>query len=255
MPLWVPLTYPLVGPVNLGNSAPSFGFSNNGGAGLNYNTIANVGAVFSLVAGGSPKQVFVASTAEIQFGSGAIISFSSNSLAGNGASDLALARTAAGVMQVNSGTVGTLRWLTDAGRARVSTQFDKTDATLANVTGLSVALLSGRTYSFMAVLYTAEDATGGEKFAIAYSSTTSALRYQALANNAATGAIIAGGTATVSGTAVGASAAGETAATCTLTGTLTTTGAGNLTVQFAQNTANGTSSVLTGSFMLVWDIP
>jgi hypothetical protein len=38
-------------------------------------------------------------------------------------------------------------------------------------------------------------------------------------------------------------------------GLITVKAGGTLTVQFAQQSANGTSSVLAGSNMLVWDMP
>src|SRR5689334_3769011 len=46
--------------------------------------------------------------------------------------------------------------------SHVSTQFDKTtDATLANITGLSATLTAGKRYSFDVLLYTTSASAGG----------------------------------------------------------------------------------------------
>jgi hypothetical protein len=147
-------------------------------------------------------------------------------------------------------TNGFLRW---AGRARVSTQFDKTsDTTLANVTGLSVNLAAGTTYSFRAVLYVSANASGGAKVAVSGTATLGSLRYRGKALSGTT--LSATGQATALGTAV----AGATAAvdTIEIDGTITTNAAGTLTIQFAQNASFGTaSSVLVGSHLIVHEMP
>ena len=146
--------------------------------------------------------------------------------------------------------------LTHGGSKRVTTQFDKTDATLANVTGLSVNVKAPATtvqvsgaYHFRAYLYVAPAAAGGEKFAIAGTATATSIKYQVSCVNASTTAIIpfTGAYQTALAGAVGEHASGVTAMTCTIEGDLVVNAAGTLTVQFAQNTASGTSSVLTNS--------
>ena len=148
----------------------------------------------------------------------------------------------------------TTHWLNWNGEARVSTQFDKTsDTTLANVTGLSINVVAGRTYSFKAVLYTTSNVAGGVKAAIGGTATATAIRYEAVTLD---NAIVAAQTrATALGTTVGAVTA-VTAAMIVITGTITVNAAGTLTVQFAQNASNATaSSVLTGSAFIADDVP
>jgi hypothetical protein len=139
------------------------------------------------------------------------------------------------------------------GTVRVATQFDKTsDATLANVTGLSVNVEASRTYRFKARLYTTSNSSGGVKAAIGGTATATAIIYEAITHNGA--AVSAQTRATSLGTAVGGVTA-VTAALIEIEGTITVNAAGTLTVQFAQNASNGTaSSVLVGSYFEVWEI-
>jgi glycerol-3-phosphate dehydrogenase len=139
------------------------------------------------------------------------------------------------------------------GTVRVATQFDKTsDATLANVTGLSVNVEASRTYRFKARLYTTSNSSGGVKAAIGGTATATAIIYEAITHNGA--AVSAQTRATSLGTAVGGVTA-VTAALIEIEGTIAVNAAGTLTVQFAQNASNGTaSSVLVGSYFEVWEI-
>lgn len=138
----------------------------------------------------------------------------------------------------------------------VSTQFDKTsDTTLANITGLSVSVAAGKKYRFEAVLYTTSNVAGGVKFAIGGTATATAVIYEAVVWQ--TGQDVATGTqrATALATAVGDVTA-VTTAYIRITGTITVSAAGTLTVQFAQNASNGSaSSVLVGSTFTVNEIP
>lgn len=143
--------------------------------------------------------------------------------------------------------------LLDLSPKRVSGQFDKVDATLAPVPGLSVDVIAGHSYSFEACLFVDADATGGSKFAIAGSCTASAVIYEiALIDDA--GVVF---TITSRQTALGGSAgqAGTTAGFCRIKGLVSVSASGTLLVQFAQNAANGTSSVLVGSDFIVKDNP
>jgi hypothetical protein len=138
-------------------------------------------------------------------------------------------------------------------QARVSTQFDVTsNNTLANVTGLSVSLIAGRTYSLRAILYVTSNASGGAKVAVSGTATATAIRYRAKTFTSTT--LSTHDQATTLGTAVGASTSAVTA--IEIDGTITVNAAGTLTIQFAQNASFGTaSSVLVGSHMVVCDIP
>lgn len=135
-------------------------------------------------------------------------------------------------------------------QSRVSTQFDKTNTTLANITGLTANVAAGATYRFEAILYTTSDVAGGVKVAIAGTSTATSVIYEALVTDAG---LITQGRSTAMGTAVG-SVTAVTAACIKITGTITVNAAGTLTVQFAENAATGTSSVLVGSTFVVTQI-
>jgi hypothetical protein len=141
-------------------------------------------------------------------------------------------------------------FLGSAGFVRVSTQFDKTtDTALANVTGLSVTLTAGATYQFRAVLFITADAVGGQKYAMAGTCTATAIIYEVFTVSNPTNAIVISSKQTALAGSVGQ--AGSTDDFTTIEGLITVNAAGTLTVQFAQNASNGTSSVLVGSHMLV----
>lgn len=140
------------------------------------------------------------------------------------------------------------------GNLFTSAQFDKTDTTLANVTGLVTPenLTAGKTYAFEALLFVDADVTGGSKYAIAGTATATAIKYEIVLIADATNLM----TITSRQTALAGSAgqAGTTAGVCRISGTITVNAAGTLAVQFAQNAANGTSSVLTMSHFRVWQL-
>lgn len=137
--------------------------------------------------------------------------------------------------------------------SRVSTQFDKSgNTTLADVTGLSVTVVAGRTYSFVATLYIDADAAGGEKVAIGGTATATSIIYQINSIEDATGAsAIASRKTALAGSST---ASGSTGYFTKIEGTITVNAGGTLTVQFAQKTSTGTSSVLVGSTFVARDI-
>lgn len=145
-------------------------------------------------------------------------------------------------------------WFKPLGFTRVSSQFDKTNnSTLGNVTGLSVALLSGRAYHFKAHLFVDANVTAGYKAAVAYSGSVSSIIYNIDSVCNATGLFDITSRQTSSGGSAGQ--VGCTAAEVKIEGNIVTSATGNLTVQFAQNTATAatTSSVLVGSTFNVED--
>lgn len=124
--------------------------------------------------------------------------------------------------------------------------FDSTSTTLAAVTGLTVNATAAKRYRFWAVLFVTADATGGHKYAVAGTATATAVVYQVNSINNATNAFRINSRQT----ALGGAGVGEAVGTAYFTridGFITVNAAGTLLVQFAQNTATGTSSVLTGS--------
>jgi len=137
------------------------------------------------------------------------------------------------------------------GKKRTTSAFNKTsDTALANVPGLSVMLVAGRTYKFEAVLYCTSNAGGGVKFSMGGTATATAVIFEALTMQGS----ITQGRSTVLGSPVG----GVTAVTQSLTvmrGTITVNAGGTLAVQFAQNASHASaSSVLAGSTLVVDDV-
>jgi len=131
------------------------------------------------------------------------------------------------------------------GSLPVVTQVDATTTTFGNV--LQVPLTTGRTYDFEAVMHVTATAGGGSKFRLNATGglTASVIRYDSLLLDMTTSAY----TNTTRSTAFDAVAtqAGSTACLWIIKGSLTTTGSGSLNLQFAQQAASGTSSVLVGS--------
>lgn len=128
---------------------------------------------------------------------------------------------------------------------RVSTQVDKTDANLVNITGLSVNLITGSTYRFRAALYINADTVGGLKLAMNGTATFSSLIYQINVINTAANSFAHNSRQTAYDGA--GSAVGATGVYAEIVGTIVCNGTGTLTPRFAQSTASGTSSVLVNS--------
>jgi hypothetical protein len=153
-------------------------------------------------------------------------------------------------MQLADGTFSWTEVKNAGGTSRVSTQFDKTaDTTLANVPGLSVSLpVNARTYSFRAVLHVTGDVVGGQKYAISGTAGAANIIYNIVTVSNTANTIVISSRQTALGGSAGQ--AGATSDYTTIDGTITLNVAGTLTVQFAQNAANGTSSVLVGSTLV-----
>lgn len=133
---------------------------------------------------------------------------------------------------------------------RVSAQFDKVaNTTLNDVTGLTATLVAGATYAFEAILFVTASAAGGSKYTVAGTTTATAIIYDITLTNEGTSALAITSRQTALGGAAGQ--AGATSGLCWIAGLITVNAAGTLTVQFAQNVANGTSSVLVGSHFKV----
>ena len=135
---------------------------------------------------------------------------------------------------------------------RVSSQFDKTDIVLANVTGLAVDVLAGHSYSFEAVLFITASSGGGSQFAVGGAATASAIIYEVLLVDDNTNATTITSRQTALGGSVGQT--GTTSGLCLIKGLISVSASGTLTVQFAQNAAVGTSSVIVGSTFLVREV-
>lgn len=162
-----------------------------------------------------------------------------------------------GLVGVNTSTPNTnldvngfIEW---SGQKRVSTQFDAVGSTaLANVTGLSVTLVAGKTYHFRAMLDVAADVTGGSKFSMGGTATATAIFFWVTLIDGSTNLNTIN--SRQSALAGSAGQAGTLTGKCLIEGVITVNGAGTLTVQFAQNAAAGTSSVKVGSILIVQQI-
>jgi hypothetical protein len=109
-------------------------------------------------------------------------------------------------------------------------------------------------YSFIAKLWVTADATGGCKLAVNFTGTVSAIIYEVKMLDNATKAFVATSKQTASGGAV--SQTGSTNLFIEVEGSIDVGGSGAgaegvLSIQFAQQAASGTSSVLAGSFFHV----
>jgi hypothetical protein len=169
---------------------------------------------------------------------------------------VSLSLATAKVATFGDGAANANGWMQWAGEARVTSDFSVTSSTaLTNVTGLSVSVAAGRTYTFQTELFVTDAAAGGVQAAIAGTATATAIQYTGytIADNA----IKAKTNATALATAVGSTVTTETAGIIVhITGTITVNAAGTLTVQMAQNTSNATATIAKrGSYMLVQDMP
>lgn len=135
------------------------------------------------------------------------------------------------------------------GSKRVASNVNSTTTTLANVAGLVVSLEAGKTYKFRAWLPYTADATGGHKYAIAGTATATSIIYQIKSISDATGLLVISARKTALAGAEGQ--AGATAGETVIEGLITVANAGTLTVQFAQNAAGGTSTILAGATLKV----
>lgn len=131
---------------------------------------------------------------------------------------------------------------------RCTTQTDATTTTLANITGLTgFTLAAGATYRFRYVLATTCGGTGGTKVAFNLTTATLAsINYTTLGYTASAVAVATGTTTTNQTSQIASNTAnilviGE--------GVFVTTLGGTLDLQFAENSANSTSSVLVNSSM------
>lgn len=151
--------------------------------------------------------------------------------------------------QTNLDVNGFIEW---SGQKRNTAQFDATVTTLANVTGLSVTLIAGKTYHFRAVLDINANGTGGSKFAMGGTATATDIYYWITLADGTSGLNTIN--SRQSALAGAAGQAGTLTGKCVIEGVITVNGGGTLTVQFAQNAASGTSSVLKNSILIVEQI-
>lgn len=136
-------------------------------------------------------------------------------------------------------------------QSRVTTQFDKTNQSLSDITGLSATLEAGKTYRFEANLFTTSNSSGGIKTAISGTATATSIVYEAFVMNQGSGT---NERTTTMGTAVAGITAVSTA-NVRIVGLIVVNAAGTLVVQSARQAAAGTTSILVGSHFVVTEMP
>lgn len=122
------------------------------------------------------------------------------------------------------------------------------DVTLANITGMTVSLLAGKTYLVHGALFTTSGASGGVKMALANNDTLTVTSFVLGATPMGAG----GQNTTSLGTGIGATSAINVVE---FDATVVVNAAGTLVVQGAQNASNSTSTVfLVNSYILAHQI-
>jgi hypothetical protein len=165
------------------------------------------------------------------------------------------------LLQILSGNTGIVTggWINFGGQLRVTADVTFTSTTtLANITGLAVALVAGRTYSFEVEISWTDAAAGGLQLAMAGSGglTATNIIYDGYIIDSGANGIKGNGQVTALGSVVASATTTGTAGHARIAGTITVGVAGTLNVQAAQNTSNGTATVIKrGSFMIVHDMP
>ena len=132
-------------------------------------------------------------------------------------------------------------------RTRSIAQVDKTTTSLTTADILGFNVEAGKGYSFVARLHVNPDGTGGHKYAIGGTCTATSIVYDVRSLRHSTSAYILTSRQTALGGAAGENASGATAVYTEISGCIVVANAGTLVVQFAQNTASGTSSILINS--------
>lgn len=128
---------------------------------------------------------------------------------------------------------------------RLATQFDKTNTTLATITGFQFDALAGRIYRIKARLKFTADTAGGIKFALQGSATFTDIRLAIIINSDGALAPNKVDQLVTAGTAV--STTGVTAGNVFIDGTIVVNAAGTVTLDMAEASATGTASILAGA--------
>jgi len=136
--------------------------------------------------------------------------------------------------------------------SRNSSQFNVANSTvLVNVTGLTHNVEAGKVYEIEAELATTSATGGGVKVAVAGTATATSIWYDGFTTDAG---LITQGRSTALATAV-AGVTPVSAAHVTIKGAIVVNAAGTLTIQFAQNASNASSStVLANSWFNIRQI-
>lgn len=132
--------------------------------------------------------------------------------------------------------------------------FNATTTTLANVTNLTASMTTGHTYKFDVVLFVDADAVGGSKFSMAGNGSASSIIFETIMVDNTSNANTITARKTAMGDSGAAGQSGTTSGFVKISGLIICNGTGTLRPAFAQNAANGTSTVVAGSYMFVSQI-
>lgn len=140
-------------------------------------------------------------------------------------------------------------YILDSGKSRTINNFSKNDVALTNIPNLSATLEAGKAYRFTVILYVNADIAGGQKYTMSGTATATSITYQinTISNTTNLNVINARRTAL---NAV-AEHVGATESFTQIEGLIVVNTEGTLVPQFAQSVANGTSTVLANSIMIV----
>jgi hypothetical protein len=129
--------------------------------------------------------------------------------------------------------------------------FDKTDDTLADITGLTLNLVSGTTYAFRARLHCTCDSSDGIKIQMGGTCSASAVYRSVYVYDLDTFGNSFAGHADAVGISGWTTFTGGTNADIIVEGTIVCDGSGTITMQAAENTSSGgtTATVLAGSMI------
>lgn len=167
--------------------------------------------------------------------------------------DIGINRTAAGVMEFNSGTAGQLRWFQWGGEAYVAT--DQTNAsTTLQTTTLSTTLTAGRKYTFKAILYVSDDTAAEGVKADFGGGTATATNFRTHCTGFDTALGISTQVTSLTGTVSAGTFTGAGMIECH--GSFEVNAGGTFIPRFAQNShVIGTLTLFRGSHLQVFDTP
>jgi hypothetical protein len=172
---------------------------------------------------------------------------------GGTAATASLSQSAAGVLQFGTGGQNGNGWHQWTGEQRNPTDFPATNtALMVDVPGLSVTVTSGRIYHFEFDGQINGTSSGGGQIGFSGSANivSAGTRYSGycIAGNTVTGGVVNAN--------ISFAPTASNNAYCSIRGTFAPTSNGTITVQFAQNTASPTSSILrANSTLFLWDTP
>lgn len=147
------------------------------------------------------------------------------------------------------GMNGTLNNCIQSTAAACTTDFPKTNTTLSDVTGLSVNVVAGCTYTFLIKFSAGNTVTGGIKWGLGGTATFTSFRGRFTTDQYDIGSVAHLLVTSGSTSGLILSAGGSGRADIDASGILTCSTSGTVTIQFAQNNTSGTTTLYSGGFI------